>query len=242
MAQNIYDTPAFFDGYSRLDRSVRGLDGAPEWPAIQAMLPDLQGRRVVDLGCGFGWFARWARGQGAADVLGIDLSANMLARARADTADPAIRYVRADLETLELPEAAFELAYSALAFHYIADFGRLAHTVFRALVPGSAFVLSIEHPIYMASAQPDWVVREDGARSWPVDGYAREGVRRTDWLAPGVTKHHRTLGTTLNTLIATGFTLRAIQEWSPTPKQVADTPALAEEMDRPMMALIAATR
>ncbi|UPG74176.1 hypothetical protein MVG78_08660 [Roseomonas gilardii subsp. gilardii] len=66
MAQNIYDDPEFFRGYSRLDRSVHGLDGAPERPAIQAMLPDLRGRRVVDLGCGFGWFARWAAEQGAA--------------------------------------------------------------------------------------------------------------------------------------------------------------------------------
>ena len=29
LAQNIYDTPDFFDGYSRMDRSVRGLDGGP---------------------------------------------------------------------------------------------------------------------------------------------------------------------------------------------------------------------
>jgi 16S rRNA G1207 methylase RsmC len=37
-----------------LDRSVRGLDGAPEWPAIVRLLPELRGKRVVDLGCGFG--------------------------------------------------------------------------------------------------------------------------------------------------------------------------------------------
>jgi len=34
MAQNIYDNPAFFEGYARLPRSVQGLDGAPEWPAL----------------------------------------------------------------------------------------------------------------------------------------------------------------------------------------------------------------
>ncbi len=32
MTQNIYDTPEFFDGYSRLARSVHGLDGAPDGP------------------------------------------------------------------------------------------------------------------------------------------------------------------------------------------------------------------
>src|SRR3546814_13707297 len=50
MAQNIYDRPDFFAGYCRLERSRRGLDGAPEWPAVRALLPDLAGRRVLDLG------------------------------------------------------------------------------------------------------------------------------------------------------------------------------------------------
>jgi SAM-dependent methyltransferase len=61
MAQNIYDNPAFFEGYSQLSRSVEGLAGAGEWPAIRAILPDLKGQRVVDLGCGYGWFCRYAR-------------------------------------------------------------------------------------------------------------------------------------------------------------------------------------
>ena len=242
MAQNIYDTPAFFDGYRRLPRSVLGLDGAPEWPAIQAMLPDLRGRRVVDLGCGFGWFARWARQQGAAAVTGVDISDNMLARARADTRDPAVRYLQADLETLDLPEAAFDLAYSSLAFHYIEDFGRLVRSVFRALTPGSRLTFTIEHPIYMASRRPGWVVLADGRRIWPVDSYAAEGARVTDWLAEGVVKQHRTLGTTLTTLIAAGFTLRQVLEWHPTPEQIRDHPSLAEEADRPMIVAIAAER
>lgn len=242
MAQNIYDTPEFFDGYSRLRRSVHGLDGAPEWPAIQALLPDLRGRRIVDLGCGFGWFSRWARTQGAVQVLGLDLSENMLARARADTADPAVRYEKADLETLTLPKGSFDLVYSSLTFHYIEDFSRLARMVFAALTPGAHFVFTIEHPIYMASSHPGWFVFQDGQKSWPVDGYAVEGARRTDWLAKGVVKYHRTLGTTLNALIAAGFTIRQVNEWHPTAEQIAAHPALAEEMERPMMVLIAAQR
>ena len=103
MTQNIYDDPQFFEGYGRLPRSVAGLDGAPEWPALRALLPDLQGRKVLDLGCGYGWFCRWARENGAADILGIDVSEKMLARARATTQDKAIRYQRADMEQPELP-------------------------------------------------------------------------------------------------------------------------------------------
>ncbi|WP_376098528.1 class I SAM-dependent methyltransferase [Roseomonas sp. CCTCC AB2023176] len=242
MAQNIYDTDAFFEGYGRLRRSVLGLDGAPEWPALRAMLPPTRGLRVVDLGCGFGWFARWAAAEGAARVLGLDLSENMLARARAETEDAAVEYARADLDALDLPEAAFDLAYSSLAFHYVKDFGRLAGVIARALVPGGMLVFSIEHPIYMASSRPGWMTAEDGRCTWPVDGYAREGRRVTDWLAPGVVKHHRRLGTTLNTLVGAGLAIHRVEEWCPTPEQVAAQPSLAEEMERPMMVLIAAGR
>lgn len=79
MSQNIYDNQGFFDAYAQLPRSVHGLDGAPEWPALKAMLPPLNGRAVVDLGCGYGWFCRAARELGAESVLGIDLSIKMLA-------------------------------------------------------------------------------------------------------------------------------------------------------------------
>ena len=88
MAQNKYDEDEFFQAYSGLPRSVHGLDGAAEWPRLRGLLPSLDGARVLDLGCGFGWFCRWARTQGAADVVGIDVSTKMLDRARRDTDDP----------------------------------------------------------------------------------------------------------------------------------------------------------
>ncbi|WEX86321.1 class I SAM-dependent methyltransferase [Sinorhizobium garamanticum] len=242
MAQNIYDKPEFFAGYTQLPRSVHGLDGAPEWPAIRAMLPDLRGLRVVDLGCGFGWFARWARQNSAGHVLGLDLSENMIARARKDTDDAAIDYRVADLDHLVLPEASFDFAYSSLVFHYIEDFDRLVRTVHASLVPGAHFVFTIEHPIYMAPSKPGWASDADGRRIWPLDRYSDEGKRTTDWLARGVVKYHRTIGTTLNTLVAAGFSIRHVEEWSPAPEQIAANPDLAEEIDRPMMLLVAAQR
>lgn len=242
MTQNIYDTAEFFEGYSTLPRSVHGLDGAPEWPSVRALLPPLAGRRVVDLGCGFGWFARWASAQGAASVLGLDVSERMLARARAETRDPVVRYERADLDELVLPTGTFDFAYSSLAFHYVRDFGRLAAAVFDSLIPGAPFVFTVEHPIFMASASPDWIAREDGSRTWPVDRYAAEGERRTDWFAKGVVKYHRRLATTVNTLLDAGFAIRQLLEWSPTADQLERQPALADELERPMILIVSARK
>ena len=242
MTQNIYDDPEFFEGYARLGRSVEGLAGAAEWPAVRAALPDMRGLEVVDLGCGFGWFCRWAREQGASNVLGLDVSENMLARARAATSDPAITYECADLERLALPQAAFDLAYSSLAFHYVDDFAGLVTKMRRALAPGGRLVFSIEHPIYMAPAHPEWSIDAQGRKTWPLDGYFAEGPRTTDWLAKGVVKHHRTMGTTLNCLIRSGFTVTHVEEICPTEAQIAANPDLAEDRERPMFLLVAAQR
>lgn len=242
MTQNIYDDPQFFDGYSRLPRSVGGLAAAPEWPALRAMLPEMRGRRVVDLGCGFGWFCRWAREAGAADVLGVDVSEKMLARARSALVDPAITYARADLDTIELPVERFDLAYSSLALHYIADVARLMRGIYGSLVPGGSFVFSIEHPIFMASRNARWSTDSEGRHIWPVDSYLAEGPRTTEWFTPGVVKYHRTLATTLNHLIATGFTIARVEEFGPTPEQITADPKLAKERERPMFLLVAAGR
>ncbi|WP_421566333.1 class I SAM-dependent methyltransferase [Ochrobactrum sp. EDr1-4] len=238
MAQNIYDNPDFFAGYSQLPRQVEGLDGAPEWPAIQTLLPSMAGKRVVDLGCGFGWTARWFRDQGAISVLGIDLSENMIERAGKTTEDPAIEYRIANLEALDLPQAAFDLVYSALTFHYVADFKRLTQMIHNALVPGGDMVFTIEHPIFMAAAHPHWTQDQDGRKTWPVNGYSHEGERRTDWFAKDVLKYHRTLATTVNALIGAGFELRQIIEFAPAADQIAEMPELAEEQERPMMLLV----
>jgi len=242
MTQNIYDNPDFFAAYSRLNRSIEGLDGAGEWPALRAMLPNLRDRAIVDLGCGFGWFCRWARTQGAAQVLGLDVSENMLARARTATADPAIRYVNADLERFELPAVAFDLAYSSLALHYVEDLDRLLKTVRHALVSGGALIFSVEHPIYTAPANPGWMRDATGRKTWPVDDYLIEGPRRTDWLTKGVIKQHRTIGHYLNALLRHGLAIAHVEEWGPDDAQIAAHPEWADERLRPDFLLVAARR
>jgi SAM-dependent methyltransferase len=206
------------------------------------MLPMLSSRRVVDLGCGFGWFCRWAADAGAGQVLGIDLSERMLARAIAETDDRRVTYRRDDLEHLELPCSTFDVAYSSLALHYLVDLRHLFDSVHTALVPGGAFVFSVEHPIYTAPSSPQFVIDTAGHATWPLDQYLAEGPRSTDWLAPGVEKQHRTIGSYVTLLHQAGFVLTALQEWGPTPAQIDAVPAWAAERERPPFLLVAACK
>ncbi|CAM7689192.1 SAM-dependent methyltransferase [Lelliottia nimipressuralis] len=242
MAQNIYDNPAFFEGYAQLPRSVQGLDGAPEWPTLKSMLPDLAGKTVIDLGCGYGWFCRSARELGAAQVTGVDISEKMLARAAELTADPAITYQRRDLEDVKLEDNSLDLVYSSLALHYLPELDTLFRHVQRALKPGGSLVFSMEHPIYTCASRQGWLKDDNGQRFWGVNQYQQEGQRVSNWLADGVIKYHRTLGTTLNALIHAGLSLREVNEWGPTQAQIDAWPALAEEAERPMLVLIAAVK
>lgn len=241
MSQNIYDNDAFFNGYATLDRSVKGLNGAPEWPDMQRLLPELTAKRVVDLGCGYGWFCRYARDRGAR-VIGLDVSEKMLAKARQMTTGEGIDYQRADLDTLTLAPLSVDLAYSSLALHYLENIPALFATLYNALTPGGMLVFSAEHPIYTAPLQQGWKVDEQGQKTWPVSHYQQEGQRVTHWFADGVRKQHRKLSTWITLLIAAGFELTALNEWGPDAQQIAENPALEEEQERPMIFLLSARK
>ncbi|WP_281549298.1 class I SAM-dependent methyltransferase [Kluyvera cryocrescens] len=242
MSQNIYDDANFFAGYATLDRSVKGLDGAPEWPAIQQILPTMRDLRAVDLGCGYGWFCRWARDQGAAQITGLDLSQRMLERAREMTDGDGIEYQREDLQALNLPANSCDLVYSSLALHYVSDIAPLLANIYQALTPGGTLVFTAEHPIYTAPLKQGWQVDEHGQKSWPVSHYQQEGERISNWFADGVKKQHRTLGTWINALIGAGFVIEHLNEWGPTAEQIAANPALDEEKERPMIFILRARK
>ena len=70
MKENKYEDDAFFAEYSKMSRSVDGLAGAGEWHAFRKLMPDFSGKRVLDLGCGFGWHCAYALEHGAQSVVG----------------------------------------------------------------------------------------------------------------------------------------------------------------------------
>ena len=159
MKENKYDDPQFFEKYSHMARSAQGLEGAGEWYALQKMLPDFSGKRVLDLGCGFGWHCRYAADHGAAAVIGVDLSEKMLEKARADTFDGRIHYVRGAMEEVDFPPASFEAVLSSLALHYVEELGPVFRRVWDWLAPGGDFVFSCEHPVFTAEGSRGVVPR-----------------------------------------------------------------------------------
>lgn len=266
-AQNIYDDPTFFSAYETLPRSQHGLSAAPEWPNLRNMVLNssstqtLDGQRVLDLGCGYGWFARWARDNGATSVKAVDISHKMISRAEQYEADQPnstslkkITFETGDIESLTFDNSGGEggelygLVYSSLTFHYIQDLARLYREIYSSLTKNGKLVFSVEHPICSAPTHPgpDWKsIEEDGERRkiWPLNNYCDEGWRITSWLGvDGVRKYHRTVETYVRLLLESGFAVTGFRDWAPSVEEVAEHPRWADERHRPYFLLIRAEK
>lgn len=243
MKQNKYDHPHFFSAYEQMPRSIKGLEDAGEWHILKELLPNLQDTHVLDLGCGFGWHCRYAREQGASSVVGIDISENMIQKARELTNDPLISYIKTPIEDFAFLEDQFDVVISSLAFHYIESFPSICEKIYHALIPSGSFVFSVEHPIFTSRAEQDWHYDKAGNRlHWPVDDYQIEGIRETSFLNENVLKYHRTTSTYINDVIQAGFVIHAVKESFPSDEMVQSNPEMEDENRRPMFLMISASK
>lgn len=247
MKENKYDNDNFFEQYSKMSRSVLGLSGAGEWHALRELFPDFNGKRVLDLGCGYGWHCKYAVEHGAEYVLGIDLSEKMIKEARAKNSDQKIEYKIKAIEDFDYKEQQgqkqFDLVLSSLAFHYIASFEEICKKVNESLKEGGSFIFSVEHPIFTAQGKQQWCIEENGKiQYWPVDNYFYEGIRHANFLGEDVLKYHRTLTTYLQNLLSNGFEIVALVEPQPQAEMIDKIDGMRDEMRRPMMLVLSAIK
>ena len=232
---NHYDNPVFFAAYAQMSRSQQGLECAGEWHQLQKLFPDVAGKDVLDLGCGYGWHCKYAVELGARRVLGIDQSEMMISEANRRNAAPDIAYRICSLQDYDYPAATYDLVISNLVLHYVEDLGAIYERIHKTLRSGGVFLMNIEHPTFTAGVNQQFFA--DG--TWPVDDYYYPGLRRTDFLGHEITKYHHTLTQILNGLIQAGFSLEAIEEAMP-PEEWRN--AMPEEMKRPLMLLVKAVK
>lgn len=243
MKQNKYDDSIFFDKYSNMGRSKNGLVSAGEWHEFKKMLPNFEGKRVLDLGCGFGWHCRFAIENGAKSVIGVDISQKMLSEAKIKTKSEYIQYICMPIEDIDFPDNYFDVVISSLALHYIKSFEDVLSKIGKCLSNGGEFVFSVEHPIFTAQGPQDWYYDDKGnILHWPVDQYFTEGIRKASFLGEEVVKYHKTLTTYLNYLIKTGFEITGLVEPKPAENLIETVHGMLNELRRPMMLLVSARK
>lgn len=238
--QNIYDSEEFFCGYWALRQNPDSANELEEKPALFTLLGSVEGKRILDLGCGYGENCKTFVQMGATAVTGLDLSKKMLTVAKKENCDPKITYLNLPMEELYRVEGTFDLIVSSLAIHYVKDYPALVRMVFSKLSDGGTFVFSQEHPLTTAP--------RSGA-SWSPEGdcyylcdYALSGQRKVNWFVDGVLKYHRTFSDVINALTKTGFSIAKILEPVPDKALQERLPQCKKELHKPNFLLVKAIK
>jgi SAM-dependent methyltransferase len=188
------------------------------------MLARVAARRfaaALDVGCGEGRFCRMLRQRGIASI-GIDPTESLIRRARLLDAEGDYRIGRA--ESLEFPDATFDLVVSYLTLIDIADSASAIREMVRVLRPGGTLLIANLTSFTTASVGDGWMDDGEGGRVFAIDHYLTERAEWAQWRGIRVYNWHRPLSRYMSLLIAQGLLLRYFSEPEPTggdPSKVA---------------------
>lgn len=213
--QNIYDNDAFFENFLKIRSNEINYNDCIENPILLSMLPNVQGKRILDIGCGMGQHAKQYSDMGAQSVLGIDISEKMLFYAREHYGAENIIYRQMALENLSELEDQYDLVTSSLVFDYAEDLEKLMKDVFQHMKNGAHFVFSMSHPMATAwDGSCDRYTRTaNHERLYAnISNYMVEGKRSVKWVVDDYELYHRTFSSIVNAIIKAGFQIERCEE------------------------------
>jgi SAM-dependent methyltransferase len=177
------------------------------WPATQSLLPDLDGERVLDAGCGVGDHVEWLLEQGAS-VVGVDASERAVETARervGDAEDPAgaATFRHADLtDPLPFDDARFDVVLSHLVLDHLEDLAPAFAEFHRVSAAGGTLAFTVVHPVQYYLAYD------------AVDRYYDVTPVEVSW-DPPVTSYHRPTADVVQPLVDAGFRIERFEEPEP---------------------------
>lgn len=243
--QNIFDNEIFFEGYKALRDNDINYNDLLEQPAMRKLLPELNGKTVLDLGCGYGHNCLDFVNRGAEKVVGIDISEKMISVARDESSHDKIEYRNMSMTDISNLDENFDFIYSSLAFHYVEDFDTFAKDMYSMLGDGGQLLFSQEHPIITATVDGAGHFNKDenGNRiSYTFSNYNQPGERKIYWYVDGVIKYHRTFSDIINALTKAGFIIEEVCEPVPEEWAIAKLPTIVKEYIKPNFLIVKAKK
>lgn len=191
-------------------RGERPYNSLYERPAIISMLPDVVGKRVLDVGCGSGPLSAWMSGRGAAEVIGFDASASMVRLAQQKQIQGAsFRVADLSMPLDFLADESFDLAVASLVMHYLHEWVEPLRELRRVLRPDGQLIFSTHHPA------SDVELSRSG-------NYFHTELLHEQWNLGGQAVHVHFWRRPLNDMFAAfqqaGFTVRTFLEPQPLPE------------------------
>ncbi|MGZ0145657.1 class I SAM-dependent methyltransferase [Kribbella sp. WER1] len=195
------DYNEFAEAYSA-DNETNLLNGHYERPAMVKLAGDVEGRRILEVGCGSAPLSAALRDKGAI-ITGFDQSTAMLELARRRLG-PDVELTAGDLsEPLPYDDAAFDDVVASLVLHYLEDWTKPLAELHRVLKPGGRLILSVNHPIVYTALNPDGEYFDVTEFTYDAEHEGRT-VIYTNW--------HRPLQTMTDSFTAAGFRIVSITE------------------------------
>lgn len=175
-------------------------------PALLVACQPVRGSKVLDIGCGEGYFSRQLAHAGAS-VVGIDVSPEQIRfAADEETAQPlGVRYEVGDAGQLvaRWTNAAFDMVTACMSVQDMSDADRVAQQVAAVLRPSGRFVFSVPHPATDTVIR-EWERDEQGNKvALKIDRYFASGPSTMHWNMARLKYHWRT-----------PHVRRTLEEWS----------------------------
>lgn len=221
--------PAYAAAVEREDSFDRIL----EWPAQRAAIGDVRDRRILDLGCGTGRKSLALATDGAASVLGLDISAHFIDQLNGHSLPPGVTFALADLNRLEdvaeLRGRRFDVVICLQSFGYAEDQVDVLRRIRERMDPDGRLVLSRAHPMRFAVERAERTGAPLGTTYHDVDDYSYV----SNW-NPRVHVTHttETFSDMLNAFAEAGFCVLRVEEPWLTPDLQTRFPHKHAWMDR----------
>ena len=175
-----------------------------ERPAVVSLLPALRNAKVLDVGCGTGWYTEYLAGEGAS-VTAFDLNDEFvdLTKHRVGTRATVLQADLAEPLTFACDQE-FDIAVCPLVLHYLHDWKPALRELHRILKPSGVLVFSTHHPFM------DWQL-------FKTENYFAIELLEDEWEHVGrVDYYRRPLTTITEDLHAAGFWIERLLEPQPT--------------------------
>ena len=187
-------------------------------PNLLRVLDIKKGKRVLDLACGEGFFAREFAKAGA-QVVGADIAKELIEKAR--TQGGGTEYFVAPADKLSFAKnAEFDAVVCVLALQNIENIGEVFKEVVRVLKPTGRFVMVLNHPAFRVLKRSSWGWDEErGVQYRRIDGYLSAAKVAVDMhpgkaTAPKTVSYHRSLQDFFKALTGAGFLVSRLEEWN----------------------------
>lgn len=214
MAQAYEDFTSDEDSYSNLI----------EWKNIKTIIPDLEDKVILDLGCGTGRFSFLFEEYNPKQIIGIDISEEMIKIGKdiADKKGSKVHFIQNDIENLsEIETDSIDFVFSSTVLHYIEDLSGVMKEINRVLVPGGTCILSVINSVYSACypvshnngdfpKDEEWTVKY---LDKSLRGYIQPWIEYNDDIENFLSySYHHTMADYVNSIVKAGLQLEELLE------------------------------